>query len=133
MVDDKADVRLSARFLLSNYGFLIEEADSPTAALSLIQKQHVDLVLLDMNFALDTTSGEEGLYFLRKLKKIQQDNAKMIPVVAMTAWANTELVVKALKLNATDFIEKPWDNNRLILVIEGALKLSQVEQQNQAL
>ncbi|WP_192509830.1 sigma-54-dependent transcriptional regulator [Pseudoalteromonas aurantia] len=129
IIDDKADVRLSARFLLSNYGYEILEADSPVVGLSVLQAQTVDLVLLDMNFAFDTTSGEEGLYFLRKLDELVQAPA----VVAMTAWANTELVVKALHSGACDFIEKPWDNSRLTQIIENALKLSALGQKNEAL
>ncbi|TMP44713.1 sigma-54-dependent Fis family transcriptional regulator [Pseudoalteromonas citrea] len=129
IIDDKADVRLSARFLLANYGYDILEADSPLSGLTQLHENHVDLVLLDMNFAFDTTSGEEGLFFLRKLTDLPMKPA----VVAMTAWANTELVVKALHNGAHDFIEKPWDNARLVQVIENALKLCGLDHENTAL
>ncbi|WP_462171922.1 sigma-54-dependent transcriptional regulator [Pseudoalteromonas xiamenensis] len=133
IIDDKPDVRLSARFLLSNYGYQIEEADSPAIGLALLAQKSVDLVLLDMNFALDTTSGAEGLYFLDKLAVFNESNGTCVAAIAMTAWANTELIVQALHKGASDFIEKPWDNQRLVQVIDNATKVSKLKQSNQAL
>lgn len=129
IIDDKADVRLSARFLLENYGFEIAEADSPVSGLAYINDNVVDIVLLDMNFARDTTSGEEGLYCLRKITALNE----ALPVIAMTAWSNTDIIVKALQAGAQDFIEKPWDNNRLIQIIQQCLSLAQLQQQNNQL
>jgi|GEM_PF-276170 len=129
IIDDKADIRLSARFLLANYYFDVIEADSPVSGLNHIKNHTVDLVLLDMNYARDTTSGEEGLYFLRKVKALNEH----LPVIAMTAWSSVDLVVKALQQGAKDFIEKPWDNHRLIQVIQQNLKLSHLQQQNNQL
>lgn len=129
IIDDKPDIRLSARFLLSNYGYEILEADSPISGLAVVEAKAVDLVLLDMNFSFDTTSGEEGLFFLRKLAALPLTPA----VVAMTAWANIELVVKALHSGACDFIEKPWDNAKLIQVIENSLQLSILGHENKML
>ncbi|MBU1621703.1 MAG: sigma-54 dependent transcriptional regulator [Gammaproteobacteria bacterium] len=126
VIDDNADIRLSARFLLTNHGFEVKEADSPMQGIELLKSEPVDLVMLDMNFSRDTSSGEEGLYCLRKIKELDQS----LPVVVVTGWAAVELVVSTLKIGAEDFIEKPWDNQRLLQVIRQALKLGRLEKQN---
>lgn len=129
LIEDNREVRLSARFILEDHGFSITELENPTQAIDYLQQQSADLILLDMNFALDTTSGEEGLRFLRWL----QQQPHNIPVVAMTAWSNTQLVVQAMQLGAGDFIEKPWQNQRLVQVISQQLKLKDLQQKNQQL
>lgn len=129
LIEDNREVRMSARFVLEDHGFSITELENPPQAMAYLQQQHADLILLDMNFALDTTSGEEGLRFLRWLQQQQFS----IPVVAITAWSNTALVVQAMQLGAGDFIEKPWQNQRLVQVIQQQLKLSALQQRNQQL
>jgi len=129
IIDDKADVRMSAGFLLGNHGYDCLEAESPQQALELLEKQSVALILLDMNYSLDTTSGEEGLSFLRRLQKSGME----IPVVAMTAWSSVDLAVQAMQQGAGDFIEKPWDNQRLLQVIQQQVKLQSLQRQNQGL
>ena len=117
VVDDDEDVRLSIQQLLSSRGFNITESDSVSSALDKIAKSKIDLVLLDMNFSRDTTSGLEGLFFLQQLKEIDSDCS----VIAMTAWSNVEIAVKAIKLGATDFIEKPFDNDELLELVRQTL------------
>lgn len=129
LIEDNREVRMSARFVLEDHGYAITELENPSQAMAYLQQQDAELILLDMNFALDTTSGEEGLRFLRWLQQ-QQLN---IPVVAMTAWSNTALVVQAMQLGAGDFIEKPWQNQRLLQVLQQQLKLSALQQRNQQL
>lgn len=129
VIDDKADVRLSVHFLLSNHDYQVIEAPTPDLALEIIKQQNVDLILLDMNYSNDTTSGEEGLRFLKQ----QQKNKSDIPVVAMTAWSSVELAVQAMQQGAGDFIAKPWDNQRLLQVIKQQLRLQGLEQQNTSL
>ncbi len=129
LIEDNREVRMSARFVLEDHGFRITEQENPLQAMAYLQQQSADIILLDMNFALDTTSGDEGLRFLRWLQQ-QQFN---IPVVAMTAWSNTALVVQAMQLGAGDFIEKPWQNQRLVQVIQQQLKLAALQQRNQQL
>jgi len=129
IIDDNAEVRLSARFFLSNYGFEIIEADSPVTGLALLETEVVNLVLLDMNFSLDTTSGEEGLYCLRIIMALNE----YLPVVAITAWSSVDLVVRALKVGAQDFIEKPWNNQRLLQVVKQCLKVEELQKQNKKL
>ncbi|WP_105189470.1 sigma-54-dependent transcriptional regulator [Pseudoalteromonas sp. T1lg48] len=110
IIDDQPDVRLSARIALQNQDHHCLEADSPKTALALITQQPIDLILLDMNFTKDTTSGKEGLCFLEQLRQLP----KQIAVVVITAYANVELAVQAMQLGACDFVEKPWQNRRLV-------------------
>ena len=72
IIDDMIDVRLSANFLLSNHHYNVLEAESPLQAVEILEHQHVDLIILDMNYSMDTTSGEEGLAFLDKLSKVEK-------------------------------------------------------------
>ncbi|WP_241737512.1 sigma-54-dependent transcriptional regulator [Neptunicella marina] len=129
IIDDRADVRASLRFLLEQHQYQVSEADNPFAAQSTMKQQLPELILLDMNYSLDTVSGQEGIGFLEWLQ--QQEHS--IPVIPMTAWSNTALVVKAMQLGARDFIEKPWNNAQLINLIERQLELSALNQQNNKL
>lgn len=129
IVDDQADVRMSAAIVLLNHGFETLEAESPLQAIELIKSQPVDLMLLDMNFSLDTTSGEEGLNCLKTLSQQQL----MLPVVVMTGWASIELAVEAMQLGAGDFIEKPWANQRLINIIRAQLNSAELASENRRL
>jgi DNA-binding NtrC family response regulator len=129
VIDDMADVRLSANFLLSSQGYHVLESDSVLSALDLIKQHQVDLILLDMNYSCDTTSGQEGLNFLAKLIKLDVS----IPVVAMTGWSSVDLAVKAMQQGATDFIEKPWDNQRLLQVVKQQIQVTDLKKQNRRL
>lgn len=119
IIDDHVDVRLSARIVLESHGYTCTEADHPNVGLALLQNQQIDLILLDMNFTKDTTSGEEGLGFLKELNRQQLT----IPVIVITAWAKVDLAVKAMQLGASDFVEKPWKNVKLLESIENQLTL----------
>ncbi|MBT1446637.1 sigma-54 dependent transcriptional regulator [Shewanella sp. JM162201] len=129
VIDDNKELRTAIRFVLEDEGYRVSELESPLQARDSLLKQAADLILLDMNFQLDTTSGEEGLRFLRFLAKQYPD----IPVIAMTAWSNTQLVVAAMQAGASDFLEKPWQNQRLVHIVSQQLKLSQLQARNQAL
>jgi len=129
VIDDMIDVRLSANFLLSNHHYHVLEAESPLQAFEILEQQHVDLIILDMNYSMDTTSGKEGLAFLDKLAK----TGKNIPVVAMTGWSSVDLAVKAMQQGATDFIEKPWDNQRFLQVVKQQLTVTSLTKQNTVL
>lgn len=129
VVDDRIDIRMSARFVMEDIGYQVFEAESPYQAQEIIKENTIQLVLLDMNYSRDTTSGEEGLKLLAWLQK-QELN---IAAVAMTAWSNVELAVKAMQLGAGDFVEKPWKNQRLAQVVEQQLKISNLKKQNQKL
>lgn len=129
VIEDNREIRISAHFVLEDFGFQVETLDNPALAKPWLLQHATDLILLDMNFERDTTSGEEGLEFLRWLKQ----QGIEIPLVAMTAWSNTELVVKAMQLGAGDFIEKPWNNQRLHQVLQQQLQLQQLARGNRAL
>jgi len=129
VVDDSPEIRLSAAFILEDQGFCVLEAENHHYAQSVLAENNVDLILLDMNFSLDTTSGEEGLRFLSWLGK----SDFVIPVIAMTGWSNVDLAVNAMRLGACDFVEKPWNNQRLIQIIRQQLKMAGLQVQNQKL
>ncbi len=126
VVEDRPDIRLSLAILLEGQGYQVIEADNPQMAQIMLQSHHVSLILLDMNYSLDTSSGDEGIAFLTWLQAMKIT----IPRVAMTAWSNTDLVVQAMKLGATDFIEKPWRNKQLLHVVEQQLSYNTLQQQN---
>ena len=127
IVDDQIDVRMSASIALTNHGYTCIEADSPLQAMERLKSQQVDLILLDMNFSFDTTSGQEGLSFLKKLK----DESIQCPIVIMTGWATVEIAVQTMQLGANDFIEKPWKNARLVSIVKQQLSHAQLDQENQ--
>ena len=112
IVDDDEDIRLALSMLLSNHGYQVLEASSPKELASIVARQRPGLVLLDMNFSRDTTSGSEGLDVLTQLTQ------QGIGAVLMTAWGNIELAVKGMQLGAYDFIEKPWDNQKLLDLVD---------------
>lgn len=129
VVDDNRELRMAVRFVLEDQGYRVSELENPVQARDQLPVLQPDLILLDMNFQLDTTSGEEGLRFLRYL---QQHYAE-IAVVAMTAWTNTQLVVQAMQAGAGDFLEKPWQNQRLLQILQQQLQLNRLKAENRAL
>lgn len=114
VADDQRDVLESLRFLLKSEGLDVETSTSPRLLLERLKERDFDVVLMDLNYARDTTSGEEGLELLKSIQAIDET----LPVVVMTAWASVELAVEAMRRGARDFVEKPWDNNRLLSVLQ---------------
>jgi len=110
IADDQRDVLHALRLLLKHHGFEIHEATDPDMAIAAVRQQDFDLVLLDLNYRLDTTSGREGLDLL---SQIHAANAA-IPLLVMTAWANTEIAIEAMRRGACDFVIKPWTNETLV-------------------
>lgn len=129
VIDDQADVRMAAIVALNQIGYQCIEAKGPEQALEIINNSAISLILLDMNFRLDTTSGEEGLRFLKQLQSL----GSTIPVIVMTAWASVDVAVKAMQLGALDFVEKPWNNLRLTAEVKQQLKLSKSNHDNACL
>jgi phosphoserine phosphatase RsbU/P len=111
--DDQPDVLEALRLLLKGQGWQAITADSPAALLRTARAGQFDLILTDLNYTRDTTSGQEGMDLLASLEA--QGNT--IPVVVMTAWGNVDLAVEAMRRGACDFVQKPWDNNRLLATI----------------
>jgi DNA-binding NtrC family response regulator len=119
IADDQREVREALRLLLKGEGFAAETAASPVEILSAVSAREFDVVLMDLNYTRDTTSGREGLDLLARLKAI--DDA--LPVVVMTAWGSVGLAVEAMRQGARDFIEKPWDNDRLLSILRTQVDL----------
>jgi sigma-B regulation protein RsbU (phosphoserine phosphatase) len=111
--DDQPDVLEALRLLLKGQGWQAVAADSPAALLATARAGAFDLILTDLNYTRDTTSGEEGMDLLASLEA--QGNT--VPVVVMTAWGSVDLAVEAMRRGACDFVQKPWDNNRLLATI----------------
>jgi sigma-B regulation protein RsbU (phosphoserine phosphatase) len=111
--DDQPDVLEALRLLLKGQGWQAVTAESPAALLRTARTGEFDLILSDLNYTRDTTSGQEGMDLLASLE--QQGNT--VPVVVMTAWGNVDLAVEAMRRGACDFVQKPWDNNRLLATI----------------
>ncbi|MEM5549185.1 sigma-54 dependent transcriptional regulator [Pseudoalteromonas neustonica] len=116
VVDDDDDIRFALSLLLEQAGYRVVEADGPSQCMQLLCRLTPALVLLDMNFTRDTTSGKEGLALLEQITPLD------IPVMLMTAWANIELAVTGLQTGAKDFIEKPWRKEKLLSQIANHIK-----------
>lgn len=126
IVDDDSAVRASLALLLKKEGFVTQGVAMPADALDFLRSEQPELILLDMNFSLDT-SGEEGLRLLEAIRQRQP----AAPVILITGWATVNLAVEGMKLGARDFINKPWDNEYLVQSIRTVLELSQLKGQQQ--
>jgi DNA-binding NtrC family response regulator len=125
VADDDADIRLAIELLLCAEGYQVIEASNAKDVMFKASHQQPDLILLDMNFSRDTTSGQEGLDILSQLKPYN------IPVILMTAWGSIELAVLGLKQGASDFIEKPWNKLKLLNSIKQQLSFSRIKEEHQ--
>jgi DNA-binding NtrC family response regulator len=119
VADDQADVREALRLLLKAEGYVAETVSSPAAALEAVQTNEFDIMLMDLNYQRDTTSGQEGIDLLSRL----QSADSKLPIIVMTAWGSVELAVEAMRRGARDFIQKPWDNQRLLSIIRNQVEL----------
>ena len=121
VADDQPDVLAALRLLLRGDGCEITTATSPAEVLELVEADDFDVLLLDLNYTRDTTSGREGLDLLPQIQALDST----LPVVAMTAWGSIESAVEAMRLGARDYIEKPWDNDKLLATVQAQLELGQ--------
>lgn len=119
IADDQADVCEALRLLLKGEGHRCQVVNSPAAALQAVGEGDFDLLLMDLNYARDTTSGKEGLELLARAQALDP----ALPVVAMTAWSSVELAVTAMRQGARDFIQKPWENERLLAIVRNQIEL----------
>jgi sigma-B regulation protein RsbU (phosphoserine phosphatase) len=117
IADDQPDVIEALRLLLKGEGYEAEGANSPAAALQALAGQDFDLLLLDLNYTRDTTSGAEGLDLLSRIKAADS----ILPVVVMTAWGSVELAVEAMHRGVGDFVLKPWNNRQLLEILRTQL------------
>lgn len=129
IADDQPDVLEALRLLLKSERYYIETAKRPAEIIKAIEERDFDVLLMDLNYTRDTTSGEEGLDLLARLQKL--DNT--LPVVVMTAWGSVDVAVEAMRRGASDFIQKPWDNARLITILRTQAELGQALRRGQRL
>ncbi len=129
IADDQPDVLEALRLLLKSEGYQIETVSSPAGILSAIEKRDFDVLLMDLNYARDTTSGKEGLDLLSRIQSL--DGA--LPVVVMTAWGSVEVAVDAMRRGARDFIQKPWENPRVLSIVRTQIELGQALRKGQRL
>ena len=129
IADDQPDVLEALRFLLKGEGYQTDAVSSPPAILNALQTRDYDAVIMDLNYTRDTTSGQEGLDLLTRIQGIDS----MVPVVVMTAWGSVELAVEAMRRGARDFIQKPWDNPRLLSIVRTQIALTEALRKGQRL
>lgn len=127
--DDQSHILEALHLLLRPEGFSLETVHSPAEVLNAIASESFDALLIDLNYTRDTTSGEEGLDLLAQINA--QDSR--LPVVVMTAWANVDLAVEAMRRGACDFIQKPWDNARLLAILRTQVELRRALRQTEIL
>jgi two-component system, NtrC family, response regulator len=120
IIDDDIAVRTSLLLLLEQQGFATAAADSPAVAVAILKQQAPSLIILDLNFSIDT-SGDEGMLMLQQIRKMHPE----VPVILITGWATIELAVKGMKLGANDFINKPWSNDHLLQSVNTLLNLQE--------
>jgi DNA-binding NtrC family response regulator len=136
VADDQADVIEALRLLLKPEGFVIDTATSPQQLLRQLELKDYDVVLMDLNYTRDTTSGAEGLDLLQRIHTADES----LPVVVLTAWGSVNVAVEAMRRGARDFVQKPWENERLLSIVRTQAELGrairrgrQLEAANQAL
>src|SRR6184192_2808871 len=129
IADDQRDVLESLRLLLKGEGYQIEAVTSPGRVLAAVEASDFDCLLMDLNYTRDTTSGQEGLNVLARIQALDST----LPVVVMTAWGSVEVAVEAMRRGARDFVQKPWDNARLISILRTQIELSQALRKGQRL
>ena len=127
--DDQPDVLEALRLLLKSEGFEVRAVGSPAAVLAALELEEVDAIIMDLNYARDTTSGREGLDLLGSLRVSERSP----PVIVMTAWGSVDLAVEAMRKGARDFVQKPWDNARLLATLRTQAELARALRQTQRL
>jgi DNA-binding NtrC family response regulator len=120
IADDQTDVLEALRLLLKGQGYQIDAVSSPAAVVTSLEARDFDVVIMDLNYTRDTTSGQEGLDLLSRIQAIDS----VLPVIVMTAWATVGLAVEAMRGGARDFVQKPWENERLLTIVKTQIDLS---------
>jgi DNA-binding NtrC family response regulator len=129
IADDQVDVLEALRLLLKGEGYQIESASSPQAVLDALDAREFDCALMDLNYTRDTTSGEEGLQLVSRIHGMDAT----LPVIVMTAWGSIELAVEAMRRGARDFVQKPWENPRLLTILRTQVELGRSLRKEQRL
>jgi DNA-binding NtrC family response regulator len=129
VADDQADVVEAVRLLLKLEGYEVDGVGSPGAVLAALSRGDHDVALIDLNYARDTTSGREGLDLLAEIRRLDAT----LPVVVMTAWGTVDLAVEAMRRGAGDFVQKPWENARLLAVLRTQVELGRAQRRTRRL
>jgi DNA-binding NtrC family response regulator len=120
IADDQPDVLGALRLLLKPEGFVVDAVSSPREALAAVSSSSYDVALIDLNYTRDTTSGAEGLDLIEQLRAVDAE----LPVVVMTAWSSVEVAVDAMRRGIRDFVQKPWENDRLLVILRNQVALA---------
>ncbi|MGB0938867.1 MAG: sigma-54-dependent transcriptional regulator [Colwellia sp.] len=126
LIDDDTDILSALKMLLESEGYDIALTQSPEAGIAALKRGNIDLVLMDLNYSQDTTSGEEGIALVEAIRKEDEN----VPIVVMTGWATIEVAVSTMRNGANDFVQKPWDIDRLIAIIQNQIKLAKSEEKS---
>src|SRR5579859_6538328 len=129
VIDDNPAVAQALSLLFGLHDIRTLTASTPQKGLSALAHERIDLVIADMNFSADTTSGQEGAALFRALRAQQPD----LPVILITAWTHLETAVQLVKAGAADYIGKPWDNEKLLSTIENLLELAEATRERERL
>jgi DNA-binding NtrC family response regulator len=129
VIDDSEAVRTALDVLLSMHGARVVGADSAAAGMDVLAREPVDLVVQDMNFRREATSGEEGVTLFRHIRSLHPE----LPVILLTAWTHLETAVELVKAGASDYVAKPWDNARLLTTVRNLLDLQTARAENRAI
>lgn len=121
IADDEPDILIALCLLLKSHGYEAQTVSSPAAVLDAIERSQFDVVLMDLNYARDTTSGREGIDLISRIQALDPS----LPIVVMTAWATVDLAVEAMRRGVRDFVQKPWDNPRLLQTLRKQVKHAQ--------
>ncbi|MBX5460282.1 MAG: sigma-54-dependent Fis family transcriptional regulator [Steroidobacteraceae bacterium] len=120
VADDQQDVLTALRLLLKNEGMQVTTVSSPAGLIEAVRSESFDVAIIDLNYARDTTSGREGLDLLPQIQAIDAS----LPVIVMTAWGSIDVAVEAMRRGARDFLEKPWDNHRVLTLVRNQVSYS---------
>jgi DNA-binding NtrC family response regulator len=129
IADDQRDVLEALRILLKGEGHQTESVTSVSGIFNALQQRDYALLMMDLNYTRDTTSGQEGLEVIPKIQTLDST----LPIVVMTAWATIDLAVEAMKRGARDFVPKPWDNERLLTIVRTQIELGSALRKGQKL
>lgn len=129
IADDQPDILEALRLLLKGEGYQTESVSTPADVIEALKVHDFDLLLMDLNYARDTTSGQEGLELLSRVQAVDSS----LPIVVMTAWGNVELAVEAMQRGVRDFVLKPWENSRLLSILKTQIENGYAERKAQRL
>lgn len=129
IADDQHDLLDALRLLLKNEGIAMDAVTSPEAVIDAVDRRTYDLLLMDLNYTGDTTSGREGIDLLARVR--QHDD--LLPVVAMTGWGSVDLAVEAMRSGVCDFVQKPWDNRQLVTTLRTEIEKGRLRRQQRQL